>query len=99
MQLFCYDNTRPKPSTSEGISFIPPPSKDGDVSDSGETNPSEGVCVEFTSLRCVASGRNDTARNLAYHVQEPDPWEGVMNKLKERKRKKEIWWEKGRQKS
>lgn len=38
--------------------------------------------MEFTSLQCIASGTTDTAGNLAYHVQEPDPEEGMTNKLK-----------------
>lgn len=42
--------------------------------------------MEFTSLQCIASGTTDTAGNLAYHVQEPDPGEGMTNKLKKKKR-------------
>lgn len=38
--------------------------------------------MEFAGLLCIASGTTDTAGNLAYHVQEPDPLEGMMNKLK-----------------
>ena len=41
--------------------------------------------MEFTSLQCIASGTTDTAGNLAYHVQEPDPGEGMTNKLKKKK--------------
>lgn len=47
--------------------------------------------MEFTSLQYIASGRTDTTGNLAYHVQEPDPEEGMTSKLKkdgERKEKK-----------
>lgn len=47
--------------------------------------------MEFTGLQCIASGTTDTAGNLAYHVQEPDPEEGMTNKFKkkrERVRKK-----------
>lgn len=61
--------------------------------------------MEFTSLQCIASGKTDTTGNLAYHVQEPDPEEGMMNKLKKKRKKEkkerkgEIWWEKGRLKS
>lgn len=42
-------------------------------------------CAEFTSLQCMATGTTDTAGNLAYHVQQPDPFEGMMNKLKKKK--------------
>ena len=41
--------------------------------------------MEFTSLQCIASGTTDTAGNLAYHVQEPDPEEGMMKKKKLKK--------------
>lgn len=48
--------------------------------------------MEFTSLQYIASGTTDTTGNLAYHVQEPDPEEGMTSKLKkkdgERKEKK-----------
>lgn len=45
--------------------------------------------MEFTSLQCIASGKTDSTGNLAYHVQEPDPEEGKMNKLKKKKRRRE----------
>lgn len=55
------------------------------------------------AYNAIASGITDTAGNLAYHVQEPDPGqEGIMKKNKEKKgtvRRGEIWWEKAGLKS
>lgn len=45
--------------------------------------------MEFTSLQCIVSCTTDTAGNLAYHVQEPDPEEGMTNKLRKKKRQKD----------
>lgn len=59
--------------------FVLPLPKNNEVSDSGKAKPSERF-VEFTSLQCIASGKTDTAGNLGYHVQEPDPEEGTMKK-------------------
>lgn len=44
--------------------------------------------MEFIGLQCIANGKTDTTGNLTYHVQEPDPEEGMMNKLKKKKKKK-----------
>ena len=49
--------------------------------------------MEFTSLQYIASGTTDTTGNLAYHVQEPDPEEGMTSKLKkktEREKKRNL---------
>lgn len=73
------------PQLQRGVSLVPPLPKDNEVSDSSEANPLREVCVEFTSLQYTASGTTDTAGNLAYHVQEPDPSEGMMTKLKKKK--------------
>lgn len=78
-------------SQLQKVSSVPALPQNNELSDSGEANPSEGI-VEFASLQCIASGKTDTTGNLAYHVQEPDPDEGMMNIFFFFFFK--IWWEK-----